>query len=90
MSEGHSITEGLPKSTMVVGGLLWAIVFPLTAWVLISSIANGKQLERILERLDGQAQFNASIMQTTSRLQTDTADLKADVAVLKYQLERAK
>ncbi len=87
---GNSIVEGLPKSTMVVGGLLWAIVFPLTAWVLISSIANGKQLERILERLDGQAQFNASIMQTTSRLQTDTADLKADVAVLKYQLERAK
>ncbi len=87
---GNVLSEPFPKSTLLVGGVLWAIVFPLIAWVLGSSIANGKQLERILERLDGQAQFNAAIMRTTAKLQSDTAELKSDVALLKYQLERGK
>ncbi len=97
----NSISGDLPKSTLVLGGAMWAVGVAMLGWVLVSMVqvkeATASMKTEIIsaqtatnEKLDSQRENMGALLLRQNGVEARLGNLETQVAVLKLQVERAK
>lgn len=80
----YSIREPeFSKNTLLVGGAFWTVLIGLSAWSLGMTVMMNGKLERIAERMDGQAEWKAEVNQWRGKVDARLTEGERKV----YELE---